>query len=216
MTTSGCRARPRRDSTDVDRASIRKLSVAGAEGARCARGQVRLVSSLMPARANTAPSAPWIHRRAREYARTITRVEKATAYIQWMMIDRMDVPATIRLGHLNRQPAHRIPKRRPGRSGQRGGLEVVRRGGGAKRLVREPEQVCPPAILMPVSAAAYDASSADNPTAANMAQQNESAATPRAIFHCKYPPRRHCLDVSGHLAGLNPGAGGLASKGASA
>jgi hypothetical protein len=33
---------------------------------------------------------------------------------------------------------------------------------------------------MAVSAAAYDASSADNPTAANMAQQNEPAATPSA------------------------------------
>lgn len=38
----------------------------------------------------------------------------------------------------------------------------------------------PPAILMAVSAAAYDVSSADNPTAANMAQQNEPAATPSA------------------------------------
>lgn len=38
----------------------------------------------------------------------------------------------------------------------------------------------PPAILMAVRAPAYDASSADNPTAASIAQQNEPAATPSA------------------------------------
>ena len=56
---------------------------------------------MIPAKANRAPSVAWIHRRAFEYRRTITDVEKATAYTQWMITESMTVAATIE------KPTHR-------------------------------------------------------------------------------------------------------------
>jgi hypothetical protein len=49
----------------------------------------------MPAKVNRAPRVAWIQRRALEYTRTMARVENATAYTQWMITDRIEVPATI-------------------------------------------------------------------------------------------------------------------------